>query len=643
MHYNLEMIKESRSIRINAYSALIMLFVYSYGLYGFRRIEPIWQNIDGMLFFWINQTCLVMSLIVILIVQFKISDVEVRNKFLRLKISIFELKLFLFYLIFQYVINYRSINLDLFGDETSYANYSIHHLQKLFDYLPLQMQENIPEKNLYQPIIIVILVTTFFLVKQISKLKWKNRIVFVFILTFVLRILNEIIFQYDNIYTEPILIFYNFGTAIFGFNNASFRITGLVINSMFAVLIHLIFIRLINFNHFKAMLASVLILSLPLSLSSATKIDHARFTYYLFTIFIILIFSKKKIPHKYISSSLVLGFYFSFSSVSLLVFLFIYCVVSKNRRKILRIHLFEEWKIYIFLLPQLLMHVSRIIMANHLDSHITGYIQVPYDVRISTILSSVITSTNLYNFFIVVFGIIYFPKNLSINRLGLILFICILSFTSVFFIYIGALGENRYVLQYFYPLYPILIIRILNSNNPLRRYLQFGLLLVLVANVYFFESFQNSISKFDDFMSKTNWRIANDYFLIPSKQPENIYYASTSYSIVFKNHKAFKSEENCILTGYYFDGMPEVFSGYSHVLIKKKSHLTSKFRENINDINLFVPGQNIDTGSMECIVVSQHLYKKELVIYLLNKGWLMERTFDSSNGIKVLILRRPNF
>jgi len=637
------MLKEGRLIRINAYSVLIMLFVYSYGLYGFRRIEPIWQNIDGMLFFWISQTCLVMSLIIVLIVQFKISDTEVRSKFLKLKISIFELKLFLLYLILQYVLNYRSINLDLFGDETSYANYSIYQLQKLFDYLPRQMQENVPEKNLYQPIIIIILVTASFLMKQIVNLKWKNRIVLAFILTFILRILNEKIFHYDNIYTEPLLIFYNFGTAIFGFNNASFRITGLVINSMFAVLIHLILIRLINFNYFKAMLTSVLIISLPLSLSSSTKIDHARFTYYLFTIFIIVIFSKKKIPHKYISFFLVLGFYFSFSSASLLAFLFIYCVVNKDRRKVLRIHLFKEWKIYIFLLPQLFMHVSRIIMGNHLNKTITGYIPLPYDVRVSTILSSVTTSTNLYNFFIVLFGIIYFPKDLKINRLGLFLFICILSFVSVFFIYIGALGENRYALQYFYPLYPILIIRILNSSKSLRRPLQVGLFFVLVANIYFFESFQNSISKFDDFINKANWRIASDYFLIPSKQPENIYYASTSYSNVFQNYNTFLSENNCILTGYYSAGMPELFSGYSHTSIRNKSHFTSRFRESINNINLFIPGQNIDTGSMECIVVSIHLFKKELVNYLLEKGWLIEKTYDSSNGIKVLILRKPNF
>lgn len=626
------------TIRVNFYSFLMFLFVYSYGLYGFRRLEPIWQNLDGKLFFWTNQIVLTISLLTVLLSQFRNTRLEVLSKDFKLIFSIRDIFIFFAYLGSQLVLSSNFLSLDLFGDETSYLKYSFHQIQMSLNLTSLAMQESQPAKNLYRLILLFTLVLIFIFIKLVTKLSWKTKIIIAAVLTILLRFMNEKIFKYDNIYTEPITLIYNLGTAVFGFSNPGIRLTGLVLNSLFAMGMHLVFVRYLNYGNLKAFVASCSVIFLPLGFLGSTKIDHAKFTYYLFTIFIILLFAKKRIPSKIISFSLVLGFYLSFSSVSLIVFLLFYSIISKDRRNQLLIHLKSEWRVYLFLLPQFIMHLSRVIMATHLSQHIDGYNFVSYSDRARIILGSIISSSEMYSFILVILGLLFFPKAIKITRFGLFLFLCILSVVSILFIYIGALGENRYALQYFYCLYPIIVIRLLELKRPLKSVAHLVLISILVANVYSISIFTRSVQNFDRFLVKSNWRIASDYFLVPSRQPKNVYYPSVSYSDLFYNEKSFLLHNRCLLSGYYLGGMPEFLSGFSHGEIEAREKLFSRYRFVINDINLYTPGDALDTEDLTCVVISTHLYKVELVDYLINVDWRTEKEYFSKNGIKVFVL-----
>jgi hypothetical protein len=628
------------TLRINFYSVLIALFVYSYGFYGFRRLEPIWQNLDGKVFFWTNQIFLIISLLVVLFVQFNHTQSEVLRKNFKINISIKEISFFLAFVCFQLVFSSSFLTLDLFGDETSYLKYSIHQIQTSMNLISLEIQNSQPAKNLYRIAVTFGLIVLYIVLRLVSKLSWKTKVIIAGLFTLLLRIFNEKIFKYDNIYTEPITLFYNVGTAAFGFSNTGIRFTGLVVNAFFAIIMHLIFVRYLNYGNFKAFISSCIIISLPLGFLGATKIDHAKFTYYLFTIFIILLFAKKSIPSRVIAFTLVLGFYFSFSSISLIVFLLFYSIINSYRRNQLVIHLKNEWRIYLFLLPQFVMHLSRIIMATHLSKHIDGYVSVSYPDRARIILNSVISSSDLYNLILIILGIVFFPKALKMTRSGLFLFLCILSVTSILFIYVGALGENRYVLQYFYCLYPIVVIRLLDSSRSIKFIANAVLALMLMANIYSISVFTRSVEKFDSFLVKSNWRIASDYYLVPSRQPKYIYYPSVSYSEVFRLEKDFLLQNRCLLSGYYFGGMPEFLSGYSHKEIEVREKLFSKYRFVINDINLFLPGDTVDTKDLTCVIISTHSYKRDLVDYFIRSDWRIDKQYLSRNGIKVFVLSK---
>jgi hypothetical protein len=624
--------------RVNSYYILAFLFLYTYGIYGYRTIQPIWQHTDGLLFFWLTQVVLYGTLIAVLFFQYKTPIYEIQKKNVILHVSKTYVLLFIIYFMLNLLINMKFISIDLFGDETSYAQYSIVQIQKTITFSPNLLIESISTNQLLQVSTIILVILFLFIAHIMSKLKWKTTILLLAFLTIVFRFINLYFVKYDNPFTEPMIIFYNFGTALFGFNSTSFRITSLFIHSIFATVINYILIKSLNLTLRKGFTTTLIIISLPLALSSSTKIDHAKFTYYFMTIVIILLMNKKIIFPNHISFFLVLGVYFSLTNIAILIFAIVYFLINKTRREILGLHLANEWRIYCYLIPIVTMNILRVIYDNHAQGALSGQVFISYQERAQATVNSFFASTNLYNFLIIIIGIIIFPKNKLINKTELLLLILILFSVLIFFVNIGAIGENRYALEFFYFLYPIFILRVLELTTY-TSFFRLLLLILFLLNLYSFEVYQNSVSKFDKFLLKNNWETAATYSAIMKPQPQNIYYASASYSTVFKENT---NTNTCYLQGYYSAGIPELLSGNSYNLVFQKQLNYSIYRPFLTELTLYTPKKSLFEKSPSCIIISTHRYKNELVNYLTENNWFVDKVQISDHGIKVFILRKDS-
>ena len=185
-------------------------------------------------------------------------------------------------------------------------------------------------------------------------------------------------------------------------------------------------------------------------------------------------------------------------------------------------------------------------------------------------------------------------------------------------------------------LYPIFIIRLLELNiyTSVSRLL---LLILFLLNLYSFGVYQNSVSKFDEFLLKNNWETAATDSTIMKPQPQNIYYASASYSTVFRENM---NTDNCYLQGYYSAGIPELLSGSSYNLVIQKQFYYSMYRPFLTELTLYTPEKSLIEKSPSCIIISTHRYKKELINYLTEHNWYVGRVQIFGHGIKVFTLRK---
>ena len=476
------------------------------------------------------------------------------------------------------------------------------------------------------------------LIKYIKRLEWKKVVILILISTIILRIFNEIITKFDNENTEPLLLFYQIGSSIFGFNSKSFRLTTLAIFSSFMLIIYLILNRLFQYRFIKSLFSTLLIVSIPLALSASTKIDHGLYVYFSITIFILLAVSPIQCRSTYLSLFLVLSVYFAVINFTLIATLVFYFILKKKNRVELFKHILNNRYIYVYLLPQVAMHALRIIKNIHLAPLITGYVYVSPLERIHIILDLMTTATNFYILCFTVVGLLIFVLSEFRNKLLIFILLFVVLLVQALFTVSTALGHNRYALQWLYPFYCIFIICIFNIKFLSRKIIYIFMSWLLFFNILSFNTFQIEINKFDQYIKNNKWNFYEDF----SRQPSNITWTTIEYGIFLHNYNIRSNADSCILVGFYFESMPYILSGSDIGTVKVlnqvfRSHTYNKFRR---QLFLYKPGDNLMSSKINCLVISHLYYKNDLVEYLNLTGWTVINKNYSHNGIEVYVLKK---
>jgi len=626
------------NISLNPYYLLLFIYVYSYGLYNFRRIEPIWLNSDGKVFFLITQFTLFSTLFIVLYFQYKISSAELSNKQIEFSLKIYDILTYPLFFCILYISNFRSISNDLEGDETSFAGYSVIHILRLLENIPTNRFDDFRASQILQIFLVFIMFFSFILIKYIKRLEWKKVVILVLVSTIILRIFNEIITKFDNENTEPLLLFYQIGCSIFGFNSESFRLTTLAIFSGFMFIIYLILNRLFQFRFIKSIFSTLLIVSIPLALSASTKIDHGLYVYFSIIIFILLAVSPIQCRSTYLSLFLVLSVYFAVINFTLIASLFFYYILKKKNRVELFKHVLNNRYIYVYLLPQIAMHALRIIKNIHLAPLITGYVYISPLERIHIILDLMTTATNFYILWFTIVGLLMFMLSEFRNKLLIFILLFVTLLVQALFTVSTALGHNRYALQWLYPFYCIFIICIFNIKFLSRKIIYIFMSCLLFFNILSFNTFQIEINKFDQYVKNNKWNFYEDF----SRQPSNITWTTIDYGSFLHNYNIRSKANSCVLVGFYFESIPYVLSGSDIGSIKVLNQLilSNTFNEFRRQLFLYKPGDNLTIPKINCLVVSHLYYKNDLVNFLSSTGWTVISKDYSHNGIEIYVLKK---
>lgn len=628
-------------LQISVYHLLLYFFVYFFGFYAVGSMEPIWGNLDGKVFFWLAQISLFISLGLILFAQQKVLNFKIEQKKYKIELTILDILALVLFIVILILINFRGLNYDLEGDETSYAGYTVFHFEKVLSNNNFTFLDPFKEAYILQSLLLISFVIFVISIKLASKLTWKVLINIAGLLVIFLRIINDAKFKLNTSilpYTDPTLIFNQIGTSFFGFNSIGFRITQLLIFSLFMLILYLIFTRNYDFNYAKSIFLAISIAFTPLALSMSTKIDQGKFAYFSQIIFILFLLSPKPVPSKFIASFIVLSIYFRLTNITILISLLLYFVLSRERLRKLKTHFLEEWTIYIYLLPQASINIFRIVKDFHLRPLITGYVYIPYEERLQIILKSFFTSSNTYILVFFVLSLIVFPKKQIFSRYFIFIYLAITLITYTVFTVPTALGHNRFILQIFYPILTIFLVQLFTSKLVLKKLASITLSILLFINLFTFIIYQERINKFDKFTEANEWNYNKDF----SNQPKNIIWPSTAYGNYIKDNQPSSVSSVCILLGFYYESMPYVLAGNRHSSLQKINTIfsNSDYRSFREQTLTYSPGKlPYISKSIKCVIISNLYYKNDLVIYLVSNGWYIDNQEISRNGISIYVLK----
>jgi len=635
-------LKKTRiNLSISVYHLFLFIYVYFFGFFAIGAMEPIWGNLDGKVFFWLAQSSLVISLGLILFAQYKVSDFKINQKKYNLELTMRDISALVLFIVILILINFRGLNYDLEGDETSYAGYTVFHLEKLLSNNFFTFLGSFKESNILQSLSLIFTISCALILKKASILSWKVLINIAGVLIVFFRISNDTKFNLNTSmlpYTDPTILFNQIGISFFGFNSLSFRITQLLVFSVFMLTLHLIFTRNFDFNYVKSICLTIVIASAPLALSISTKIDLGKFVYFAQIIFILFLISPKPAPSRFVATFIVLSVYLRLTNITIIISLLLYFILSKNRLKMLKKHFQEEWTIYIYLLPQVSINMFRIIKDFHLRPLMGNYVYIPYDERLQIILKSFFTSSDIYILAIFILSLIFFPKKQLIHRNFLFIYVGITLLTYTIFIVPTALGHNRYVLQIFYPFLVIFLVQLFMIELFAKKFAYIVLSLLLFLNLFTFTTYQEKINSFDEFVKINKWNFNKDFV----KQPKNVIWPSTAYGNYIKNNEPTSTSSVCVLVGFYYESMPYVLAGNKHNSLQKINSifLRPDYRNLREQILTYEPGKSLYLPkNIECVIISNIYYKSELVSHLVSNGWYIFSKEISSNGIFIYVLK----
>lgn len=638
-----EYLKKEFHFTFNYYHLMFLIMLYFFGLYGIGSIEPIWQNLDGMAFFWIYQVSFMLTILTICALLYKTSKIDINNKIFRASFNFSHLLTFLGFFCFLVLTNYKSIGNDLAEDETSYAGYSVHHIDKILFDLNSSLLNDVEIASIYRISLLLFFLLVLFIVKKLGLLGWKNKVIAYGSLLLILRFINQFYFKlnvYSLPYTDPLFLIHQFGIILFGFTSTGFRLSTVAFFAFFMMCTKILLEKYFYFSQFKSIISTLCIVSLPIVLSMSTKIDHGQFSYFSQVFMWIYILNSSRIPVKYVAPFLVSSVYFSLTSINILLSGLVYLFTSNERRNVLVTHLKVEWRVYIFLLPIITISILKSIKDWHLRPLITGYTFIPYDERIATLLKTLPNAVGSLYVLAVTVTILYLIYNRIINVLFLTIYFSVTFAIYTFFIVPTALNHNRYSFQLISSLLVIAVVHFMAQKNSFRRLRSSSLVFVILCNITVFTFFQRNYDQFDQYVKDNRW----NYSINGTNQPVNVIWPSTAYSHALR--MGMNSNENmraCVLLGLYYKAVPYALSGSDLGYMRTIEKISSlpAHRSYLNDFNNYSPGDNWTFHSeVECVIISNMYYKKEFIDFLLTQNWIINNSYESNNGIRVFTLQK---
>ena len=636
--------KELR-ITLNYYRILLFAAVYFFGFYGIGTIEPIWNNLDGLIFFWVYQLSVLISLVVVFAILPKISNAELAKKNFAITIQLKDIFTFVLFFCFLLVLNYQSITNDLAEDETSYAGYTVHHLDKILYDLNLSILSDANVSTIYRIGLFIFLLVGILFIKLFSFVNWQNTIILSFVLLISLRLMNQTYFKlnvYSLPYTDPLFLIHQIGTILFGFTSLGFRLSTIAFFAIFMLCVKIVLEKYYFFSNMKSITTTIIINSLPIVLSMTTRIDHGQFTYFSQVFVWLYILSPHRIPSKFIAPFLVVSIYFSLTSINILITFLLFYLSNNVGRNQLRNHIKFEWKLYMFLTPIIIITTLKTIKDWHLRSFITGYSFIPYEERIWTLIKTVPSAVGGIYVFFIIFFIFYLSYRKVLNSFLLSIYLLVTLFIYTFFVVTTALNHNRYSFQLISSLVVVLVLHFMKSNSSFKSIQTPAALIFLLSNLIVFTLFQRNYNNFDRYVKQNEWNYAVNYV----RQPFNVIWPSTAYNRALKLQQNIREGGHiCVLLGLYYKSVPYALSGNDLRYMRTVEKITSlpAHRLYLNDFNNYRPGDNWTFHKeVNCIIISNMYFKREFIDFLLTQNWIINYSYESNNGIQVFTLQRAN-
>ena len=636
-------IQEYKKKTFNYFHILLLSSLYFFGFYGIGSIEPTWKNLDGLIYFWIYQATVLISIILIFTVLYKTSKTELNNKNFTIAINLNHTLIFVFFFCFLLAVNYGSISNDLAEDETSYAGYSVHHVDKILYDLNPSILSDVKTATLYRVGLLIFLLVAIFLTKLLGLFSWKKTLVLCLFTLLVLRAINQFYFKlnvYSLPYTEPLFFIHQMGIIIFGYTSTGFRLSTIAIFALFMLSLKILLEKYYFFSNFKSIVTTLAIVSLPVVLSMSTRIDHGQFSYFSQVLMWIYILSPSRIPTRCIAPFLVISIYFSLTSINILIAIFLYFLSSHAKRNQLIFHLKDEWRTYVFLAPIILITTLKAIKDWHLKPLATGYSFISYDERMWALIKTLPNAIGSIYVLVIACLTLYSIYRKTLSLLFFVIYASVTLFMYTFFVVTTALDHNRYSFQLIASLLVIIVIHFMKSDKNFMGIRTRIFVFSVICNLVVFMSFQRNYNNFDRYVKENTW----NYSINNVRQPFNVIWPSTAYSDAIRaEHNSDEGGRFCVLLGLYYKAVPYALSGsdLSYLRATEKILSLPMHRIYLDGFNQFKPGDSwFFHSEVRCVIVSSRYYKQEFVDYLLTQKWIVKSSYPSNNGIQVLVLER---
>ena len=276
---------------------------------------------------------------------------------------------------------------------------------------------------------------------------------------------------------------------------------------------------------------------------------------------------------------------------------------------------FSTLGVLVYCLPFLTLHLFRIIKSLHITNEIDSDAFPTLIERVSLTWRGIFVFTDRPTLVLVLIGCFSFTflKRNPLN--SLFLFFVFLSYAL--FTAPGALGWNRYYLQWLIPFLLFLYISILKSRYVRKTIVSGILIIILLINVYHFKSFSEKFSNFDNFVVQENWDI-NQYNI----QPANVIWPGTFYEEALNDFRSLGEESKCLIIGNFWSAVPETLSGYSARTIIDLQHTYELNRKTLDQLMLYRSNsQELDLSNVDCLFLVAASDKNQVLEYLVKKGW----------------------
>jgi len=617
------------------------LFCYHFGLYGFRTFNPEWQNLDGKVFFWLSELLMYASIPCALVLFF--SNSRANSEF-KLVFSLRDIAL-LFSLIVTRLFLYKDYLVSsLVGDELSYAKYSIAPVESIVFPLSQAFSLNLHVDLSFRFGILFTLVLIYYLVRKVSLSKATVflKVMTLTSVTFILRGFSRLVFENDIENTEPFLIGYQLGIIIFGFNEFGFRLSSLIMQSLFFMLLAKLLVKSQvvsqKFCHLSVLLFSLI----PPVTSAAFTVYHGNVAFYVNLIGLMLLifhgtFSTILEPRLLVLFG-TLSILISLSTIPIIVSIFV-LYARRNIFVFLKKIIRHGADIVCLLIPFCVGHFFRLVKLKHVEFTLNEIGQGNPQSFFEKIYINMFSVFKSFSLVFVVLGFIGILIALHLakqNINGIIVYILTSQIAFSLFPVAAGLGVSAYSIQWLGPFVFVSILFILLLVHTVSKILYKLGLLVLTSSlicllVVDIDRFRSQLSDYE-----LATILKPQYASIRDWAPKNFIWGMNAnpHSI------AWTKEDECLLIGVpNSPGISRVIAG-------------SSFDDYANDLKLRqAEGRDVleyfeyldpklsqeEPGNLKanCVFTSYHPYRILIEHKLMELGFFKAQSQMHVNGITV--------